>query len=338
MIKNGLDNPRLRAETFKARFLEAAVVEYNDERVLIKPENLMKMALKFKGAKVIIDHKDVTAENANEIVGYINNIWIGDDGWAWCDFTVNDAEAINLINRGYSVSCCYVAVTSGNGGTKNAVPYNREVVDIEENDEVTHLAIVENPRYEDAIILKNSIKNKMKNIFKFTSKKETKENSVKELDLENSFIQLSNGSDLPMAEAIKICENEAKKEEEKENEYHEDKPKINDDTEIEVGGKMMKVSEMKKIVESAKKNEEDEAKKNAEEEEEKKKEKENAEKEEAEEKKKEAKKNSIDAKKIAEDIKKFENGKKIESSKVITDRARFELGRLAYGEPQKVTK
>jgi len=337
MIKNGLDNPRLKAETFKARFLEAAVVEYNDERVLIKPENLLKMALKFKGAKVIVDHKDVTAENANEIVGYINNIWIGDDGWAWCDFTVNDAEAIDLINRGYSVSCCYVAVTSGDGGTKNAVPYDREVVDIEENDEVTHLAIVENPRYEDAIILKNSIKNKVMNIFKFTSKKEKKENSVKELDLETAAFEID-GSEVPVSELMTAYKNS--KEEEKENEC-EEKAKINADDELEVDGKMVKVSEMVKAYKSSKKNEEDEAKKNAEDEEEKKKEKENAEEEEKkkdEEKKKEAKKNSVDAEEITKAKAKYENGESIKEVEVVLNDDRFALGRAIYGTPQTVTK
>ena len=332
MIKNALDNPRLKAETFKARFLEAGVVEYDGRRVLIKPENLMKMALKFKGAKVIVDHKEVTAKNANEIVGYMNNIWLGDDGWAWCDFTVNDEEAVSLINKGYSVSCCYLAVESGSGGTKNAVSYDSEVIDMEEDDEVTHLAIVENPRYEDAIILKNSIKNKVMSIFKFT-KKDKKENSVKEFDIDNSILELKNGLEISMADAIERLTNEAEKEE-------KEKAKINDNDEVEVAGKMMKVSEMKKRLEASIKNEEDEAKKNAEDEDKEKKEKENEEEEDKkkdEEKKKEAKKNSVDAEKIITAKAKFENGSSSEAFELITDEDRFAKGSAIYGTPQKIT-
>jgi len=337
MIKNALDNPRLKAETFKARFLEAGVVEYDGRRVLIKPENLMKMALKFKGAKVIVDHKEVTAKNANEIVGYMNNIWLGDDGWAWCDFTVNDEEAVSLINKGYSVSCCYLAVESGSGGTKNAVSYDSEVIDMEEDDEVTHLAIVENPRYEDAIILKNSIKNKVMNIFKLTSKKEKKENSIKEIELESAAFEID-GAEVSVSDLMKAYKNEKEKEE-KENELDE-KAKVNAEDEFEVDGKMVKVSEMAKAYKSSKKNEEDEAKKNAEDEDEKKKEKENAEEEEKvkdEEKKKEAKKNSVDAENLNIAKAKFENGSSSEEFEIITDEDRFAKGSAIYGTPQKIT-
>jgi len=333
MIENAVDNPKLKAETFKARFLEAGVVQYADEMVLIKPENLLTIALKFKGAKVIIDHKEVTADNANEIVGYMNNIWIGDDGWAWCDFTVNDAEALELINKGYSVSCAYIPVGSGSGGTKNNVPYDREIIDIVEDDEVTHLAIVENPRYEDAIILKNSIKNKVMNIFKLTSKKEVKENSVKEIELESSVFEID-GEEVAVSNlmaAYKNQKDEEKKEEEKENECEE--AKVNADDEFEIDGEMVKVSEMAKAFKAAKKNAEEEEKKNAEEKEE----EEKKENEEEEEKKKEAKKNSVDAEKITEAKAVFENGvDKSDESELHTEKRAFDLGKIAFGAPQEI--
>ena len=337
MIKNTVDNPKLKAETFKARFLEAGVVQYADEMVLIRPENLMTIALKFKGAKTIIDHKEVNESNANEIVGYINNIWKGEDGWAWCDFTVNNQEAIDLINKGYSVSCAYLPVATGSGGTKNNVPYDREIIDIVDDDEVTHLAIVENPRYEDAIILKNSIKNKMTNIFKFISKKETaKENSVKELDLDSAAFDID-GDNVPVSSLMAAYKNQKDEDEKKERENEVDKEKekeakINADSEFEVDGKMVKVSEMAKAFKAAKKNQEDEEKKNAEDEKEK--------EEEKEEKKKEAKKNSIDAEAIATKRKAFENGleNSLSEIEIITDDDRFAAGKALYGSSQSVTK
>lgn len=333
MKQNAIDNPKLRAQTFKARFLEAGVVRYEDEMVLIRPESLMTMAQKFKGAKVIIDHIDVDANNTEDIVGYINNVWT-EDGWAWCDFTVNDIDAINLINEGYSVSCAYLPIATGSAGTKNNVPYDREIIDVEEDDEVTHLAIVKNPRYEDAIILKNSIKNKMKNIFKLTSKKEVKENAVKEIDLETAAFEID-GEEVAVSNLMSAYKNQKDKEEEKENEGdHADKMKINADDEFDVDGEMIKVSEMAKAYKAAKKNAEEEEKKNAEEEEK----KENEEKEEKE--KKEAKKNSADAEKIKKEKAKFENGLEDDLSKIniITDSDRFANGAAIYGSAQPITK
>ena len=335
MIKNTIDNPKLKAGTFKMRFLEAGVVQYENEMVLIRPENLMTIAQKFNGAKIIIDHQEVNETNAaKEIVGYASNIRQEADNWAWCDFTVNDEEATELINKGFKPSCAYLPVATGSGGTKNNVPYDREIIDIVEDDTVTHIAIVENPRYEDAIILKNSIKSKMKNIFKFTSKKEViKENSVKEIDLDSTVFDLD-GEEVPVSNLVTAYKNQKDEEDkEKENEC-DDKAKVNADSEFEVDGKMVKVSEMAKAYKSAKKNQEDEEKKNAEDEE-----KKNAEdEEEKEEKKKEAKKNSVDAEKISKAKEAFENGTKVSKTKIITDSDRFALGAAAYGEPQKITK
>lgn len=324
MVKNEITNPKLKAQTFKARFLEKGVVKYDDEMVLIKPDNLMAIAMDFKGAHVIIDHQDVAENEANEkIVGYINNVWLGDDGWAWCDFTVNSEEAITLINQGYSVSCAYYPKYA-EGGTYHNIPFDREIV----GGEAIHLAIVKNPRYEDAIILKNSI-NKIMTIFKF---KKSKENSaeVKEIELENAMFEIEEGENVSVAEMVEAYKNSKKneKEEEKENECE---PKVNADDEYEVDGEMIKVSELASAYKASKKKNE------AEEESKKKEEAENEAKEEKE--KEEAKKNSADAEKIEASKKKFENGSEsLTNSKVMTDRSRFDLGKSLYGAAQPVSK
>lgn len=319
MIENAVDNLKLKAQSFKARFLEAGVVQYEDEMVLIKPDNLMKIADTFKGAHVIIDHQDISEKNLEEIVGYITNVWFNtEDGWAWCDFTVNSEEAINLINQGYSVSCAYFPEYA-QGGSYHNISYEREII----GGESIHLAIVENPRYEDAIILKNSIKNKMKNIFKLTSKKEAKENSVRELELENAVFETEEGEEISVANMIEAYKNAKKNEEE---EKKKEEAKVNADDEFEIDGEMVKVSELAAAYKSSKK-------KNEEEEEEKK-----MNEEEEEKKKEEAKKNCADAFKIKEARAKFENSGASESTKVILDKDRFALGSTAYGSLQKVSK
>jgi len=323
LIKNEITNPKLKAQTFKARFLEKGVVKYDDEMVLIKPENLMAIAMDFKGAHVIIDHQDVTENEANDkIVGYINNVWFDEfDGWAWCDFTVNNEEAITLINQGYSVSCAYFPKYA-EGGTYHNIPFDREIV----GGEAIHLAIVKNPRYEDAIILKNSI-NKIMTIFKFKKPKENKA-EVKEIELENAMFEIEDGETVSVAEMVEAYKNSKKNEEE---DKKEEEPKVNADDEYEVDGEMVKVSELASAYKASKKKNESE--------EEKKEEKENEEDKEKEEEKKEAKKNSADALKIEAAKKKFENGSEsLTNSKVMTDKSRFDLGKSIYGSAQPITK
>lgn len=108
------------------------------------------------GVPVIINHKDINKDNANdERVGVVSNVWFDDkDGWYWCDGVIWDETAQNLItDKGWSVSCSYdVKLADDAGGTENNVPYDIEFLD----GVFTHLAIVDNPRYERANIVFNS--------------------------------------------------------------------------------------------------------------------------------------------------------------------------------------
>ena len=98
----------------------------------------------------------MTEENANDArVGVVSNVWFNDkDGWYWCDGIIWDKTAQNLItDKGWSVSCSYdVKLADDTGGSENNIPYNIEFLD----GVFTHLAIVNNPRYERANIVLNS--------------------------------------------------------------------------------------------------------------------------------------------------------------------------------------
>lgn len=106
----------------------------------------------------------MTEENANDArVGVVSNVWFNDkDGWYWCDGIIWDKTAQNLItDKGWSVSCSYdVKLADDTGGSENNIPYNIEFL----NGVFTHLAIVNNPRYERANIVLNS-KTENKNNF-----------------------------------------------------------------------------------------------------------------------------------------------------------------------------
>lgn len=254
-------NPKLQARIYSCRFLEAGVVAYpeDNETILLKQENLAAIAYKFKGAPVIIGHEDFWDNYRGELnVGYITKVYLNDDGWAWCDFVVDNEEAISLIEeKGYSVSCSYYASEWKKGGIYHNIPYDREIT----AGEAVHLALVPNPRYEDAFIIKNSKSGeKMKFIFKKKEKELPKNNAdenVQEIELENALVEIGDEK-IAVKDMIECFKNskEEEKEEEKENECKENL--LNEDDEIEVDGEKIKVAELMKVYkENKKKNEED---------------------------------------------------------------------------------
>lgn len=147
-----------KGKKFKSRFLTPGVAGYPGQfgNVLIRKETFDKFINTLEGAPVIINHKDLTEENANDArVGVVSNVWFNDkDGWYWCDGIIWDKTAQNLItDKGWSVSCSYdVKLADDTGGSENNIPYNIEFLD----GVFTHLAIVDNPRYERANIVFNS--------------------------------------------------------------------------------------------------------------------------------------------------------------------------------------
>ena len=108
------------------------------------------------GVPVIINHQDVSKENADKIRrGVVSDVWYNPViNWFECAGVIWDETAQNLItDKGWSVSCSYdVKLADDAGGTENNIPYDIEFLD----GVFTHLAIVDNPRYERANIVFNS--------------------------------------------------------------------------------------------------------------------------------------------------------------------------------------
>lgn len=138
------------------------------------------------GCPVVIKHQEVTDDNAREIsVGYVTSAEYGNDGWFYCSGIIYDKEAIELIGKGWSVSCTYeVLETTGLKGERNNIPFDDELVD----DKFLHLAIVPNPRYEKATITLMNSKDKGEKMWKniFNSKKlKNSEEKEKEMVKQN---------------------------------------------------------------------------------------------------------------------------------------------------------
>lgn len=139
---------------FKSRFLQAGLVKYDFGVCLLKKETIDKFVNTFINQPVIIGHKDNIKQN--DVVGYVHNIWFSpEDGWFWCDGKLIDEEAIKKVEKGFNVSCQYRITEYSNNTDKklhNGNPYDKEIL----SGIFEHLAIVENPRYEDAFIAVNA--------------------------------------------------------------------------------------------------------------------------------------------------------------------------------------
>lgn len=147
-----------KGKYFSARILQAGLVKYSFGVCLLEKEVIDKFIYEFVGCPVIIDHKDVTEENAkDERVGVISRVWFDQiDGWFWVEGVIFDEKAISLINDGYNVSCQYEISEYANNVTDalhNGNKYDKVIL----NGKPEHLAIVKNPRYENAIIAVNAL-------------------------------------------------------------------------------------------------------------------------------------------------------------------------------------
>lgn len=120
---------------------------------MIQKKNLDKFVHTLRNKPVVINHKDEIKDK--DKVGEVFNVWYNpEDGWYWCDGIITDKTAQNLIeDKKWSVSCSYdFTKYDDKGGTENNIPYDIEFLD----GEFSHLAIVDNPRYEGANIVFNS--------------------------------------------------------------------------------------------------------------------------------------------------------------------------------------
>ena len=153
---------------FKSRFLQAGLVKYQFGVCLLKKETIDKFVNTFIGCPVVINHQDVTDESAKEQrVGVISRVYFEpSDAWFWCEGVLFDNEAIDLVQKGHTVSCQYEITEysdNSDGELHNGNPYDKEIL----NGRFEHLAIVDSPRYEDAIIAVNSKTNEYQPIIEY---------------------------------------------------------------------------------------------------------------------------------------------------------------------------
>lgn len=334
-------NAKQHAKVFYGLHMTEGVAEYDEDtgptRIFIGNDVINKMNPTFAGKPIFVDHQETDLDNLHEQAdGYVvESFFNKSDGKFWSKFVITSDEGHQAISKGWTLSNCYEIKSSAGGGKWHNVDFDQEVM----AGEFDHLAIVQNPRYEESIILTpeefraynvkkeselavlcNS-KGDSKVAFKLF-KKQKLENSS---ELENAVVEMEDGTEISIKDMIETVRNAndaakvlAKK---------KAKNEIDKEEKIAVGDVSMTVAELiSKYQDLLKKHEsveETDSKENSEDDEKKKdKEKENSEddekKKDKEAKEKTEKENSEDDE--DEKKKKKENALKLAEKKAIAEK------------------
>lgn len=349
-------------KTIRMPCMRRGLVAYPDETILVPQNALEAMSATAFGIPVTIEHpgQPIDSESLKEIkvVGRVAKFDYESNSDLWfADFVVDDDEAVKLLQSGWGVSTAWYANDYTNGGTYNNVPYDRELVSAK----YEHLAIVRNPRYEMAVdpvfmnsketdtrqptddistITVNSHSNTLGGIKMFakiwrTIREEVKANENEELvlELEHGQVPLSQ-----IVEELKASRAAKTQEAAPEEEKMPMKKVLQNEDEVEVDGKKMRVQDLVAEYMESKKNaemmcekdpkesgmDEEEEKENKYNEEDEEEEKENEEDEEEEKLKPNARFNSLKSA--------YENGANVEiQDQFVSLHERVAMGRAAYG-------
>lgn len=147
--KAELDNASAYPAFYYAKHLASGLAGYDDETILINSDSLKAMMPSFIGKPVVVYHKDINLNNLEEKDGTVIESFYNElDGCAWVKMLIETDGAREAISKGWSVSNCYQPTKWDGAGKHHNVDYNRSIT----NGIFKHLAIVPNPRYEEAKI------------------------------------------------------------------------------------------------------------------------------------------------------------------------------------------
>lgn len=160
-IRNASQVPKIY---YGLHFCEG-VAEYRESgqkpyRVLINEATAKRMDATFPGRPVVVLHTEEELEEMLPTImekadGFVVESFFNEaDGKHWAKFLAITDRAHEAISKGWALSNCYKIKNKGQGGSKNGVDYNNEVLD----GAYEHLAIVPNPRYESKILTPEAFK------------------------------------------------------------------------------------------------------------------------------------------------------------------------------------
>lgn len=153
MIKNASILPKVY---FGLHFAEGCA-RYNDigedaYNILIKQDTAKKMNSTYQGRPLFVHHKDevVLDKIQTEADGFVVKSFYNElDGKHWAEFIVVSDRGHDAIRKKWKLSNAYNLKSSGAGGMWHGMEYSKEVLDAEYD----HLALVDDPRYSESMIL-----------------------------------------------------------------------------------------------------------------------------------------------------------------------------------------
>lgn len=151
-IKNASQYPK---RFYGLHFAEGCAQYREDDSntltIFVGEKTMRDMDKTFEGKPVFVFHKEnVSPESVPNADGYVvKSFYNPADGKHWCEFIVVSDNGHDAIRQGYRLSNAYKIVSSGAGGRWHGIDYSQEVL----SGEYDHLALVNDPRYAESIIL-----------------------------------------------------------------------------------------------------------------------------------------------------------------------------------------
>lgn len=135
------------------------VAEYRDPgvapyRVFLNENTLRKMDPSFAGKPIYVNHVEEVEQDIDllrgEVDGWVIQSFYNEaDGKHWVKFIIVSEKGDEAVRQGMKLSNAYLPTQTSRGGLWNGVTYLKEIIDAE----YEHLAIVDNPRYEESVIM-----------------------------------------------------------------------------------------------------------------------------------------------------------------------------------------
>jgi hypothetical protein len=156
-MKNPIENSH--GKVWYGMHFYPGVAEYQEQgsepfRVYLNENTLREMDPTFAGRPIFVEHVDNVEKSIDKLRSeadgwVIESFFNAADGKHWVKFITVSEKAERAIQQGMRLSNAYIPKGYGNGGLWNGVSYSKEIT----SGEYEHLAIVNNPRYEESIIL-----------------------------------------------------------------------------------------------------------------------------------------------------------------------------------------
>jgi hypothetical protein len=147
-----------KGQIFYGMHFYPGVAQYDTDqgsyRVFVNEATIRQLNPTFAGRPVFVEHVDGVDEDLavvrNEADGWVIESFYNEaDGKTWAKFIIVSDRGLAAVKRGYRLSNAYIPMLVDHEATWNGVDYQKTVT----GGEFEHLAIVQNPRYEESVIM-----------------------------------------------------------------------------------------------------------------------------------------------------------------------------------------